>query len=87
MYFHKLLGKWFLEFLQPLILACYHFSYHPRHFKQSSTVALRKPGKGDYSAPAAWQPVALLNTYGKVLETVVASRITALSKEDSLLPP
>jgi hypothetical protein len=87
MYFLKLLGRPLLECLQPLFQACLHFSYHPLHFKQSSTVALRKPGKGDYCGPAAWQPVALLNTLGKVLETVGANRITALSEEHGLLPP
>jgi hypothetical protein len=83
----KLLRGPLLELLQPLLQACFHFSYHPLHFMQFSTIALRKPGKGDYSAPAAWQPVVLLNTLGKVLETVVASRITALSKEHGLLSP
>ncbi len=83
----KLLKKLLLMYLQPLIQACFHLPYHPLHFKQSSTVALRKSGKGYYSAPSAWQPVALLNTLGNVLETVVASRITALSEEHGLLPP
>jgi hypothetical protein len=31
-------------------------------------------------APAAWRPVALLNTLGKVLETVMVSKIIALSQ-------
>jgi hypothetical protein len=35
MYFLKLLGRSFLEYLQPLFQACSHFSYHPLHFKQS----------------------------------------------------
>ncbi len=87
MYFLKLLGKPPLGYLQPLFQAFFHFSYYSLHFKQSSTVARRKPGKGDYSAPAAWRPVALLNTLGKVLETIMASRITDLSEEHGLLPP
>jgi hypothetical protein len=87
MYFLKLLGRPLLEYLQPLFQACLQFSYHPLHFKHSSTVVLRKPGKGDYSAPCAWRPIALLNTLGKVLKAVVASRITALSEEHGLLPP
>jgi hypothetical protein len=48
---------------------------------------LRKPGKGDYSAPAAWRPIAVLCTLEKVLEAVIACRITALSGEHGLLPP
>jgi hypothetical protein len=65
MFFLKLLGRPLLEYLQPLFQACFCFSHHPLHFKQSSTVALRKPGMGDYSAPSAWRPVAFLNTLGK----------------------
>ncbi len=76
-----------MEYLQPLSQACFHFSDHSLHFKQSSTVAIRKQGKGDNSAPAAWQPVELLNTLRKVLETVVASRMNALSEEHGVLPP
>ncbi len=53
----------------------------------SSTIALRKLGKGDNFAPAAWQPVAMLNTLGNVLEIIVASKITVLSEEHCLLPP
>jgi hypothetical protein len=83
----KLLGRPVLEYLQSLFQARFNFSYHPSHFRQSSTVALRKPGKEDYSVPAAWRPIALLSTLGKVLEGVVASRITALSEEHDLLLP
>jgi hypothetical protein len=51
----------------------------PIHFKQLLTVALKKLGKGSFSAPAAWQPVVLLNTLWNVPETIVACWITALS--------
>ncbi len=87
MYILKLLGRPLLEYLQPMFQACFHFSYNPLYFKQSYTVALRKPCKGDYSALVAWQPVALLKTLEKILETVVASKITDLSKDHVLLPP
>ncbi len=87
MFFLKLLGRPLLEYLQPLFQACLQLSYHPLHFKHSSTVVLRKPGKGDNSAPGAWRPIALLYTLGKVLEAVVASRTTTLSEEHGLLPP
>ncbi len=59
MYFLKLLGRPLLEYLQPLFQACFDLSYHPLHFKQSSTVAPRKPGNGDYSAHVTWRPVPL----------------------------
>jgi hypothetical protein len=86
-YLLKLLGRPLLKYIKLLFQACFCFSYHPHHFKQSTTVALKKPGIGNYYAPAAWRPVALLNTLGKVLETVMASRITVLSEEQGQLPP
>jgi hypothetical protein len=54
--------------------------------RHCNTVPLRKLGKGDYSVPEAWRPIALLNTLGKVLECVIAQQILSLSEEHSLLP-
>jgi hypothetical protein len=44
MYLVKLLGKPLLGYLQPLFEACIQLLYHLLRFKQSSTVALKKPG-------------------------------------------
>ena len=41
---------------------------------------LRKPGKGDYTIPKAYKLIALLNSLRKVLELVIARKISALSK-------
>jgi hypothetical protein len=40
----------------------------------------------DYSVPKAYRPIALLNTVGKVLEAVIASRISYLAEAHHLLP-
>ncbi len=82
----KCLGNSLVSYLQPLFLACVNFSYHPTTFCHCITVPLRKTGKGDYSAPEAWQPIALLNMLGMVLESDIARQITTLSEEHSLLP-
>ena len=47
---------------------------------------LRKPGKSNYSDPGAWRPITLLNTLGKILETVLARKITDLGERHGLLP-
>jgi hypothetical protein len=65
---------------------CINFSCHPTAFCYSNTVSLRKPGKGNYSNPRAWQPIALLNILGKVLESVIARQILTLSENYQLLP-
>ncbi len=82
----KCLGSPLVSFLKPLFQACNDFSYYPAALCHCNTVPLRKPGKGDYSVPGAWRPVALLNKLGKVLESVIARRISSLSEEHSLLP-
>jgi hypothetical protein len=49
----KCLGSSLVSYLQPLFQACIDFSYHPVAFCHCNTIPLRKPGKGNYSAPGA----------------------------------
>lgn len=54
--------------------------------KTACTVMLKKPGKGDYTSPSAYRPIALLNTLGKVLEAVISNRIKFIAETYNLLP-
>ena len=72
--------------LHRLFNACLHLGYCPTHFREAVTVVLRKPGKDDYTQPKAYRPIALLNTLGKALESIVASRLTYLADSHQLLP-
>jgi ribonuclease HI len=72
--------------LHKLFNACLQQGYCPTHFKETITVALRKPGKDDYTQPKSYRPIALLNTLGKALEAIVASRLTYLADTYHLLP-
>ncbi|EKV16962.1 Transposon I factor, putative [Penicillium digitatum PHI26] len=47
---------------------------------------LKKPNKGDYTIAKAWRPISLLATLGKVLESVVAERISHAVETHGLLP-
>ena len=49
-------------------------------------VVLRKPGKGDYTVPGAYRPISLLNTLGKLLEAVMAKRLSYYVEKYGLLP-
>jgi hypothetical protein len=82
----KCLGSPLVSFLKPLFQAYIDISYHPAAFCHCNTVPLRKLGKGDYSVPRAWRPIALLNMLVKVLESVIARQISFLSEEHSPLP-
>ena len=81
----------FLPELLPCLLhlfnACWQGGHHPRAFRDSFTVVLRKPAKGDYTIPKSYRPIALLNTMGKALESIIATRISWAAEKYSLLPP
>ena len=49
-------------------------------------MAVRKPGKGNYTKPGAWRPIALLCTLGKIVETATANRLREAAEEFNLLP-
>ncbi|KAJ3552122.1 hypothetical protein NPX13_g11188 [Xylaria arbuscula] len=58
----------------------------PEHFRRSTTVVLRKPGKDNYTVPKAYRPIALLNTIGKVMDAIIAKRISYMAETYQLLP-
>lgn len=66
--------------------ACMRTGYNRRHFQASITVTLRKGGRRDYRIPKSYEPVALLDTLGKILESIVATRIAWAVEEHGLLP-
>ena len=76
--------------LQPILLPtmdfCLKHGIHPNNWKTSITVTLRKPGKDDYSKPKSYRPIALLDTIGKVMESIIATRISYWVECYCLLP-
>ena len=67
--------------------SCFNIGFLPTSFCTSTTIVLRKDDKDDYSLPKAYRPIALLNTLAKVLEKLIAERLTSTLEEHSLLPP
>ncbi|KAJ5642579.1 hypothetical protein N7490_006579 [Penicillium lividum] len=76
----------FIRILSSIFDACVRTGYNPRHFQQSITVALRKGGPRNFRKPKSYRPIALMNTLGKLLEAVIASRISWAVEEHHLLP-
>ena len=75
-----------LPTLHQLFNSSLDLGHFPRHFRESITVVLRKPGKDDYSMPKSYRPIALLNTLGKALEAIIATRLMYLADHYDLLP-
>ncbi|GIZ44655.1 hypothetical protein CKM354_000785200 [Cercospora kikuchii] len=61
-------------------------AYVPRSWRHAKIIALRKPGKADYTVPKAYRPISLLPTISKGLECIVATRLSYLAERYSLLP-
>ena len=72
--------------LQTLMQASINRGHFPKPFKVTTTVVLRKPGKSDYTKAKAYRPIALENTLGKVMESVMASVMSYLTETHELLP-
>ena len=64
--------------LTPGILSiCLQFGFHPSCLKSSNGFVLPKSGKADYSTPRSFRVIVLLDTFSKILEKVVQSRLSA----------
>jgi hypothetical protein len=61
---------------QTLFEACLHLGHHLTEWKTANIAVVPKPGKEDYSLPKSYRPVALLECIGKLLEKVIARRLT-----------
>ena len=73
--------------LLTLMQKCLKNGYHPKSWRKAIAIALRKPNKPDYSNPRAYRLITLLECLGKVLERIVARRLTFLAGELNLVPP
>ena len=58
----------------------------PSQWRHAKIIPLKKPSKQDYTVAKAWRPISLLATLGKVLESVVAERISYAVETYGLLP-
>ncbi|EAQ90773.1 hypothetical protein CHGG_02708 [Chaetomium globosum CBS 148.51] len=84
----KACGRPLFKVLAVLTEACFRIGWFPEIFKRAKTVVLQKPGKepSTYRTPGGYRPIALLPTVGKVIEALVAERITSAAEAYGLLP-
>ncbi|KAJ5288046.1 hypothetical protein N7478_003732 [Penicillium angulare] len=58
----------------------------PTQWRHAKIIPLKKPNKDNYTIAKAWRPISLLATLGKILESVVAERISHAVETHGLLP-
>jgi len=86
--FLKACGEPFLKAFAPIAHASLQLGHFPTPFKGARVVVIPKPGKtrAQKELANAWRPIALLKCLGKIIETVVARRVTEAAEERGLLP-
>lgn len=61
--------------------------YIPKRWKVTRTTMLAKPGKGDYTQPGSYRPIALLNTIAKIYEKALACYMSQVAEGNHVLHP
>jgi ribonuclease HI len=72
--------------LRALIQASINTSHYPTAFKTTTTVVMRKPQKPDYTKANAYRPIALENTLGKIIESVITELMSYIIETYQLIP-
>ena len=66
--------------LLPLLFdTCLRYAVHPPEWKTANCVIIPKPGKNTYSRPKSYRPISLQSCLGKLLEAIVAKRLSHLA--------
>ena len=72
--------------LEQIFNDTFSIGYYPAHFKESIIIILRKQGgTRDFTSPKSYRPISLLNTVGKIMEAVLAARISYMATTHNLL--
>jgi len=83
--------------IQQLLIACprallslFHgiikIGYHPEKWREALIRAIPKAGKPSYLVAKAYRPISLLSCLSKVLERIMASRLTFMLESNHCLP-
>jgi hypothetical protein len=59
----------------------FKYSAHPVEWKVENCVVLPKQGKATYQDPKSHRPISRLSCFGKVLESLMAQRVTKAAEK------
>jgi hypothetical protein len=77
----RLLWSWDSPRIIALARQCFRLGIHPRAWKTSKGILLRKARKADYSLVQSYRVISLLNCLGKVVEKIAAEAIAQYCEE------
>ena len=83
--------KWVVAAFTPEVLAlfndCLRLGHHPACWRSAKVVMLQKPNKKDSYSPRSYRPITLEETFGKLLEKIIANRLQYMANNHGWLPP
>ena len=76
-----------LPWLVRIFQGCVALGHVPLAWRTAKVIALRKPGKKDYTTPRSYRPISLLSVMGKFLEKIMCKRLMGFLESRHLLSP
>ena len=80
---HRVAPHLIQDWLAPLVT----YGSHPLSLKKADGIVLDKPGKPSYDSPSSFRVIVLLQTFSKILERIINSRLSCVARAISLLNP
>jgi len=71
------------DLLAPLVA----HGFHPPAVKMADSIVLNKPGKPSYDSPSSFRVIVLLQTFSKILERIMNSRLPCVARIAGLRDP
>ena len=73
--------------IQDLLALLVAYGFHPPALKIADGIVLEKPGKLSYDSPSSFRVIVLLQTFSKILERIINSRLSCVARVAGLLDP
>jgi len=73
--------------IQDLLAPLVAHGFHPPALKMADRIVLDKPGKPSYDSPSSFRVIVLLQTFSKILERIMNSRLSCVVRAAGLLDP
>jgi len=80
---HRVAPHLIHDLLAPLVT----YGSHPLTLKRADGIVLDKPGKPSYDSPSSFRVIVLLQTFSKILERIMNSRLSGVARATGLLNP
>jgi len=71
------------DLLAPLVV----YRSHPLTLKRADGIVLDKPGKPSYDSPSSFHVIVLVQTFSKILERIMNSRLSCMAEATGLVNP